>query len=68
MFLVGGGILAHGVHPVEVALTGLTAPLGLLGAVLKSAGEGLFGALAGGLVLAVVTKGRRLGRRPGLAR
>jgi predicted DNA repair protein MutK len=51
MFLVGGGILAHGVHPVGVLLTDLTAPLGLSGPLLKAVGEGLFGALAGGAAL-----------------
>jgi predicted DNA repair protein MutK len=60
MFLVGGGILVHGVHPVDVLLTELSAPLGLAGPLLKAVGEGLFGALAGAVVLGAVTAARRL--------
>jgi predicted DNA repair protein MutK len=63
MFLVGGGILVHGVHPVDELLIGLTAPLGLAGPLLKSIGEGLFGALAGAVVLGVVTLVRRVASR-----
>jgi hypothetical protein len=60
MFLVGGGILAHGVHPVDVALTKVTEPLGFVGPILKSVGEGVFGALVGALMLGVLTLGRKL--------
>ena len=56
MFLVGGGILVHGVPPLAHAVEAY-AP-GLLGAL----ANGLLGVLAGGLVLAVVTVAARLRR------
>ena len=68
MFLVGGGILAHGLPGVEAFIHGLTRPLeqwpvvggffGVLGPVLL---QGLLGVVAGGLVLGVVALVRRLG-------
>ncbi|MDM4767858.1 DUF808 domain-containing protein [Pelomonas sp. SE-A7] len=60
MFLVGGGILSHGVpwlhHAVE-SLQASMGPLGWLGGLL---GDGLIGVVAGGLVLAGVNLVSRL--------
>ena len=56
MFLVGGGILTHGVptlhHFAETALHGITGPMAMLGKLLF---DGLVGILAGLIVVAVVT-------------
>ena len=52
MFLVGGGILVHGIHPLYEAIRSLTAGWG---AVLESVGpmlaDGLIGVLAGALLV-----------------
>jgi hypothetical protein len=67
MFLVGGGILVHGVpalhHAIAAAVGGLP---GLLGALAGTLAEALVGVLAGALVLAGVTAVARL-RRPAAA-
>ena len=56
MFLVGGGILTHGLGPVRHAIEAFTAPLGgFFGVVASSLADALFGMLAGALALAVVT-------------
>jgi predicted DNA repair protein MutK len=65
MFLVGGGILVHGIPPLAHALEdvahGLAAGLGVL---LSSALNGAAGIVAGALVLGLVTLAQRLaGRR-----
>lgn len=63
MFLVGGGILVHGFHPLSVALEAL-APAAAHGAVMLLL-NALVGMVAGALVLGAVTLGRRLfGARP----
>lgn len=61
MFLVGGGILSHGLPSVHHAIDAVTAGFsGVAGALLPSALDGLFGILAGGVVLVVVTLVTRL--------
>jgi predicted DNA repair protein MutK len=67
MFLVGGGILTHGVHALQPWMDRLTAAaegvagagplLGVLAPMLVNA---LVGLLAGALLLAIVSAGRRL--------
>ncbi len=56
MFLVGGGILTHGIGPVahwiEAAVAGFG---GVLGTVATSLADALFGLVAGALALALVT-------------
>jgi hypothetical protein len=66
MFLVGGGILTHGIpllHHWSEALAALVPALGWLAALLFDA---LAGIVAGGIVVAVVMAGRKLwtARRP----
>jgi uncharacterized protein len=51
MFLVGGGILVHGIPALGHGIEHLTEPLGLLGAVLNSLAGALIGLAAGGVVL-----------------
>ena len=64
MFLVGGGILAHGFPGVEPALQGLCTGHGaFVETVGPHALSGLFGLLSGGVVLAVVSTGRAIWRR-----
>ncbi|MCK2089194.1 DUF808 domain-containing protein [Thauera aromatica] len=61
MFLVGGGILTHGLPPVHHLIETLTADLdGLSGALLPSLLDGMFGVIAGALVLVAVSLGRHL--------
>jgi predicted DNA repair protein MutK len=69
MFLVGGGILVHGVpalhHPIQHLAE---AAGGVLQALLPTLLDGLIGVVAGAVVLAVVSLGRRLFvRRPASA-
>lgn len=68
MFLVGGGILVHGITPlhqaVEGALQGLSSTAQVLLSVLVDAAIGI---LAGALVLVLVKLGKRLIRRPDAA-
>jgi predicted DNA repair protein MutK len=61
MFLVGGGILTHGIPPVHHFIHGLAHGAGgVFGAVLPSLLDGVFGVLAGAVVLAVVSGVKRL--------
>lgn len=60
MFLVGGGILVHGVPALGHGLENLTEPLGMLGAILNSLAGALIGLAAGGVVLGVMNAWSRL--------
>lgn len=67
MFMVGGGILTHGLAPVHHAIEhgadvmGTVALLGpLLGALTPPVANALFGVVAGAVVLVVVTLAQRL--------
>lgn len=64
MFLVGGGILAHGVPALAHALEGWTAGGGWLGALAQQLANAVVGILLGALVLALVEGFRRLRRGP----
>ncbi len=72
MFLVGGGILTHGLavlhYAIETLAEQVTDPLGgFVGTVLPTLLDGLVGVVAGALVLAAVTVGRKLFTKPALA-
>lgn len=67
MFMVGGGILLHGiplsaaiVHAVEVSAHGVPVIGGVLAALAPSLAGALVGVIAGGLVLSVVSAASRL--------
>lgn len=60
MFLVGGGILVHGVPVVGHAIDGWAAGLGAWGGLLSSVAGGLVGLLCGAVVAGVVTLISRL--------
>ena len=67
MFLVGGGILVHGLHPVELAVedavawgSSLPAVGTLTGALVHPLLAGLVGIIAGGLTVALVSVVQRL--------
>lgn len=65
MFLVGGGILVHGIAPLHHAVQGWVEGMGPVpAAVLPTLADGLFGIVAGGLVLAGVSLFQRLRGRP----
>lgn len=65
MFLVGGGILVHGIAPLHHAIQALIQPAQGVSAVLLSAlGDALVGLVGGAIVLGVVLIGKKmLGRR-----
>ncbi len=64
MFLVGGGILVHGIAPLQQAIDAWAASLGgAAGWLLPGALAGLAGIVAGALVLGAVTLVQRLRRR-----
>ena len=56
MFLVGGGILTHGLPPVCDAIHHLAESFsGVTAALLPTVANGLFGVVAGGLLVAIIT-------------
>jgi len=54
MFLVGGGILTHGLPPVHHAIEHLAEMAGLLGGIVSMGLDAVLGIVAGGLALAAV--------------
>jgi predicted DNA repair protein MutK len=65
MFLVGGGILVHGVPPLHHAVSSLVGPAGpALAGWLQALVNAVAGIVAGAAVLAVVTLAQRLRRAP----
>jgi uncharacterized protein len=61
MFLVGGGILVHGLPALHHVIEAMTSQhSGWLQPVLSTVADGLVGVVAGGLVLAVVSAGKKL--------
>lgn len=60
MFLVGGGILSHGIAPLHHAIAHLAESSGSLAFLVSMTLDGLVGVLAGALVLLVVTLYGRL--------
>jgi len=68
MFLVGGGILVHGVPPLHHLIEAVAAVAGFAGPLLGAVLDALTGVLAGALALAAMTLVNRLrGRREGSA-
>jgi predicted DNA repair protein MutK len=68
MFLVGGGILTHGVPPLHHAIEHATQGLGSVPALLASSlADALVGIVAGAVVLGVVSAAQRVLRRPAQA-
>ena len=63
MFLVGGGILAHGIPPLHHLTQRLAAGGGLVAALGPGLAGALVGIVAGGLAVAVVKAGGRLMRK-----
>lgn len=60
MFLVGGGIVAHGIGPVHHAIAQAAEAVGSFGWLVSMLLNGLLGVVAGALVLGVVTLGGKL--------
>jgi hypothetical protein len=65
MFLVGGGIVVHGIHAIAETFAGWATAVagsstGFLHALLASVLDGVFGVLAGAVVLLVVLAGKKL--------
>jgi len=61
MFLVGGGILVHGIPPLEHAIGQWAGALGGAAGIVQMLAPGLVGVVAGALVLLVVMLGKKLG-------
>jgi len=55
MFLVGGGILTHGLHPVHEFIADTVAGTGAASGLLQTLASGLFGLLAGALLVLLLT-------------
>jgi hypothetical protein len=64
MFLVGGGILVHGVPVVGHALETFTAPLGWMGVVVSNLGNAVAGLAAGLIVVGAMQLFQRLRPNP----
>jgi len=62
MFLVGGGILAHGVPALHHAVEAIAQGAGALAAVVPLIADGVVGVIAGALALALVAAVQRLRR------
>ncbi|MGH8492425.1 MAG: DUF808 domain-containing protein [Moraxellaceae bacterium] len=60
MFMVGGGILVHGIAPAHHAIEHMAAVTGPLAGISGALLHGLFGVVAGALVLAVVMLASKL--------
>ena len=67
MFLVGGGILTHGIHAMQPWMEGLATAAGgvagvgpVLGVLVPMLVNAVVGLAAGGLLLALVSAGRRM--------
>ncbi len=60
MFLVGGGILTHGIGVIHHAIEGMAKAAGGMGWLVSMLADGLVGVVAGALVLGVVTVVSRL--------
>ncbi|MGQ3115725.1 MAG: DUF808 domain-containing protein [Hydrogenophaga sp.] len=60
MFLVGGGILVHGIPALGHGIEAFAATLGWIGSLASSLAGALAGLVAGGVVLALVSLGKRL--------
>lgn len=55
MFLVGGGIIAHGIPGVEALIHSASEAAGPVGAIVPTLINGIIGVITGGLVVAAVT-------------
>ena len=60
MFLVGGGILTHGIPALQRAIEQASLAAGTLAGLAATLLDGLFGALVGALVLVIVTLGSKI--------
>ena len=59
MFMVGGGILTHGIPALQLFIADASLAAGALAATMAMFADGLFGIVAGALVLGLVTLGTR---------
>lgn len=60
MFLVGGGILVHGIPALGHGIEAFAATLGWIGSLASSLAGGLAGLVAGGVVVLLVNGFKRL--------
>ena len=63
MFMVGGGILAHGIPAAHHAIEGVAHATGALEPLTSAVGNGIAGVIAGAIVLAVVSAVQRVFRK-----
>ncbi|HEY0930896.1 MAG TPA: DUF808 domain-containing protein, partial [Gemmatimonas sp.] len=60
MFTVGGGIIAHGVHAIDVVLAGWAAATGAMATVAKVLLDALLGVVAGAVLVGIVVLAKKL--------
>jgi predicted DNA repair protein MutK len=60
MFLVGGGILTHGIGPLHHAIEGLSAGAGEFAGLVAAVLDGMTGVVAGALLVGLVVAGSRV--------
>jgi predicted DNA repair protein MutK len=63
MFLVGGGIVVHGIGPLHHAIEGLAHHTPGFGGLVTSLADAVVGIVAGVIVLAVVEGGKKVFKR-----
>ncbi|HEU5074627.1 MAG TPA: DUF808 domain-containing protein [Polyangiaceae bacterium] len=63
MFLVGGGIITHGVHAIDEWIAALAARAGAFGVLVPTLANAIVGIVVGGLVLLIVNLVKRLRRK-----
>jgi len=63
MFLVGGGIIAHGIPGLEGLILSWTGAAGAIGGAIETLVNGLVGVLTGAIVLGAVSLGSRVFKR-----
>jgi predicted DNA repair protein MutK len=60
MFLVGGGIVVHGIHPLEALVHDLTDAAGAAAFLVPTLVNGLAGIVVGAIAVGLVTLGKRV--------
>ena len=67
MFLVGGGIIAHGIPPLYALIEQWSAAAGGMGWLVSTLANAVIGIVVGGIVVAVVTAIQKMRGQPAVA-
>ena len=60
MFLVGGGIIAHGIHPIEVFIKETAEAAGALSVIVPTLLNGIVGIITGAILMPLVAGATKL--------